>query len=365
MLTLPRAHQCRLNSICPYFTRFPLAFPFSQLAKTNPQKVFDPFCGGGTTLLAARLLGCQAYGMDSNLLAAVISRAKLSSPLPASLTNHAAIILAQANHDEIPPAGEFWHLCFSPPVLRDLLAFRSHFKTSLISELDAALCATIAGLLHGPGNSTLGAYLSNEMPSSFSPASQLLTDYWAKHGNSPPEINVLDAIARRACYLFADCPPPVPGQIRLGDNRSPECYSPFRDIDCIFCSPPYYGLDAYYSSQWLRMWLLGMQEETPGRLDQDDPACYTRDLAVVWRNCAAISRPGTRLILRLGKISEHHSPDPIQLLTASLAQSEADWVLDGYERVPTVSPKTSRIFPFPLPAERPPVEYDFWAHLKT
>ncbi len=64
--------ELRLNTICPYFTMFPLSFPFKVLC--NAQKtdlVYDPFCGRGTTNYAARLLGIKSYGVDSNSFALV------------------------------------------------------------------------------------------------------------------------------------------------------------------------------------------------------------------------------------------------------------------------------------------------------
>ena len=48
----------RLNGLAPYYTMFPLPFPFEALANAKPGEwVFDPFCGRGTTILAARLRG--------------------------------------------------------------------------------------------------------------------------------------------------------------------------------------------------------------------------------------------------------------------------------------------------------------------
>src|SRR6202790_488634 len=71
--------QHPLNAICPYFTMFPLEFPLKVLRKHKSARlVFDPFCGRGTTLYAARWLGLRAIGMDCSPVAVAISQAKLA-----------------------------------------------------------------------------------------------------------------------------------------------------------------------------------------------------------------------------------------------------------------------------------------------
>lgn len=65
--------------VCPYYTMFPLEFPLRVLRDApETSKVFDPFCGRGTTLYAARLRGLTAVGVDSNPVAVAIAAAKLS-----------------------------------------------------------------------------------------------------------------------------------------------------------------------------------------------------------------------------------------------------------------------------------------------
>src|SRR5262249_14425531 len=46
-----RAVRTFLNGVCPYFTMFPLAFPFAVLRRhaAPGDLVLDPFCGRGTT----------------------------------------------------------------------------------------------------------------------------------------------------------------------------------------------------------------------------------------------------------------------------------------------------------------------------
>jgi hypothetical protein len=54
----------RLDGLCPYYTMFPLSFPFEALAKAQKGEwVFDPFCGRGTTIFAARLRGLPSVGV--------------------------------------------------------------------------------------------------------------------------------------------------------------------------------------------------------------------------------------------------------------------------------------------------------------
>ena len=49
--------KVRLNSVCPYFTMFPLTFPYKVLINAKRTDIVcDQFCGRGTTNFAARLL---------------------------------------------------------------------------------------------------------------------------------------------------------------------------------------------------------------------------------------------------------------------------------------------------------------------
>lgn len=81
-----------LNAICPYFTMFPLEYPLGVLKKHRAARpvVIDPFCGRGTTLFAARMLGLECWGIDTSPVAVAIAKAKLSNS-----TAEDALCLAQ------------------------------------------------------------------------------------------------------------------------------------------------------------------------------------------------------------------------------------------------------------------------------
>ncbi len=66
----------------PYPAKFPPQLPRALLAKfARPgERVLDPFCGSGTTLVEARLQGVHSTGVDINGLACLLSKVK-STPL--------------------------------------------------------------------------------------------------------------------------------------------------------------------------------------------------------------------------------------------------------------------------------------------
>src|SRR2546430_11611038 len=73
-----------LNGICPYFTMFPLDFPYAILRRraVPGQWVIDPFCGRGTTNYASRVLGLPSIGIDSSPVAVALLQAKIANGSP-------------------------------------------------------------------------------------------------------------------------------------------------------------------------------------------------------------------------------------------------------------------------------------------
>src|SRR5215471_7131740 len=116
-----------LNGICPYFTMFPLDFPYLILsAHANPGEwVIDPFCGRGTTNYAARVLGLPSIGVDSSPIAVAIAQAKLVNTTPDMIVAVAERLLLAAKLAPAPPDGEFWHRAYRPEVLIALCRLRA------------------------------------------------------------------------------------------------------------------------------------------------------------------------------------------------------------------------------------------------
>ena len=129
----------RPNAICPYYTMFPLAFPWQVLAAASKKaRVLDPFCGRGTTAYAARLLGLASVGIDTNPVAVAIAKAKLSKVRASAVIARCRQLLATPAKSS-GPRGEFWSLAYHPVTLRQICRLREAFAFDCSRPVDLVL----------------------------------------------------------------------------------------------------------------------------------------------------------------------------------------------------------------------------------
>jgi hypothetical protein len=321
----------RMNGVCPYFTMFPLPFPYRKLRKVGRNvKVLDPFCGRGTTNFAARLLGIESVGLDSNPVAAAVAQSKLVSASPSAVIGACRVALADGDPG-IPPQGEFWSLCYDPKTLLDICTLRNYLLFApQLTKAEITLRAIILGILHGPRMKGAPTYLSNQMPRTYSTKPGSAIAFWRKRKLRPTNVDVLDAISRRARYLLEEVPHRAAGFVRLADSRKRGSYKDLRDFDLIVTSPPYLGMRTYWPDQWLRNWFLGGSPSVEyARADQittQDQEQFTSDLASVWKESARACRPGAKLVARFGALPSY-SADPSALITESLRRADCGWTV--------------------------------------
>lgn len=328
---LPPTHSkgLRLHTVCPYYTMFPLDFPFEALAEAQAGEwVLDPFCGRGTTTFAARLRGLPSVSVDSNPVAAAVAAAKLAAP---SVDEVIAVADDALTGEEPPdiPASRFWELCYNRKTLVAICKLRQRLLRSCDSDAELVLRALVLGILHGPRQKGRPTYLSAQMPRTYATKPASAIRYWERRGMvEPPHVDVLDAVARRARFTLVDVPPVVGGVVHFGDCRSIDLTPPSRGrFGWVITSPPYFGMCTYRPDQWLRNWFLGGSSDVD--YSQDGQLAhhvdrFAQQLALVWRNVAAACRPGTRLIARFGCIPSCPTK-PEDLLVRSLKESERRW----------------------------------------
>lgn len=320
----------RLNAICPYFTMFPLKFPFNVLKNAaDTDIILDPFCGRGTSNYAARLRGISSYGIDSNKVAAAIASAKFFKVSPDSIVEKAKQILNETNEYEIPE-GEFWELAFSKATLNEISKFRSYFKSKKLSKEEKVLRAIILGILHGPVMKTMKSYLSNQMPRTFSTKPDYSVKYWQTIKLKPKYISTLRLIRKKANYYFNEyLPKSVEGKIVIADSRKLNFQNFDRTFNWVITSPPYYGMHTYEQDQWLRNWFLGgpsyVDYSSENQVKHSSEEIFIKDLSDVWANVSEACETEAKLIIRFGALPSKLERLPEDLLKESIRLSNVGW----------------------------------------
>jgi hypothetical protein len=313
-----------LNAVCPYYTMYPLDFPQGVLGRNSGsgQRVLDPFCGRGTTLFAARVLGLPCIGVDSSPIAAAIAAAKLATATADRVMATAEAILAGNADDVEIPEGEFWRWAYHRSTLSDLCRLRQALLRSCQSPSRLLLRAILLGALHGPRMKREPSYFSNQSPRTFAPKPAYATKFWRSRRMRPPKVDVLAVVRTRAQRFLERVPPEVEGRVLQADSRTPTVFQGRPRFDWVITSPPYYGMRTYIPDQWLRYWFLGGPAEVSYRYEEQlrhtSPEVFVEQLSAVWRNVGSACTLGARLVVRFGGINDRKA-EPQSLLKASLA----------------------------------------------
>jgi DNA modification methylase len=332
-----------LNAICPYYTMFPLSFPLSVLRRFGNAKlrILDPFCGRGTTIFAARILGHKAYGIDRSPIAIAIARAKLAIVTEADVIALAERILRERIGVWVPK-GEFWQWAYAPATLRDICILRKGLRGLRCGAADI-LRAICLGALHGPLSKSPNerSYFSNQMPRTFASKPDYSVRFWQERKQRADEVDILKVIKRRLKRLELDTLPKPVGASRVSaaDARHARGYASIPSkVDVVITSPPYYGMRTYVADQWLRNWFLGGPSKVPygeeSFLSHQSPEAFAKSLAQVWNQVGEKIARGGRMFVRFGAIPSRKR-NPKEILLGSLKHSEFDWQVRCVRRAET------------------------------
>ena len=321
--------KLRLNGVCAYYAMFPLSFPYRRLRTVKRGSwVLDPFCGRGTTNVAARILGLPSVGIDSSPVATAIAAAKLCNVRPSQVIDECRSLLIEEKSAAYVPTGEFWELCFHPQTLEEICKVRESLLEDSRSETRKVLRALMLGFLHGPVRKGLPSYLSNQMPRTYATKPRSAVRFWKRHDLSPARVSLLELVERRAGFYLSYRLPKARGTILRRDSRRelPRAYD--GRFDCVVTSPPYLGMNHYLRDQWLRSWFVGGPDK-PARgqiaqIKSEDEHMFVSDLANTWSAVAKACAPGARMTIRFGSIPSRNK-DPRKVICASLRRAGGQW----------------------------------------
>jgi len=356
------------NAICPYYTMFPLEFPLQLLKKHKAKSptVWDPFCGRGTTIYAARKLGLRSYGLDTSPIAVAIAQAKLASAEAEDVIALAKKLVART--PKAVPDAPFFKRAFSKQTLLQICSLREGLLKEKASDASAILRAAALGCLHGPlpeGEGT-PSYFSNQMPRTFASKPDYSVKYWRDRDMFPPKasvINVLTKKLKRIQDLNEDSPSRIQN-VKCLDARKATSFGKIQGPVVVVTSPPYYGMRTYVQDQWLRMWFLGGDEEIDyenhSQLCHGGHERFIKDLSKVWSIIARRAQDEAHLYVRFGSIPSAKS-DARKILKDSLEEA-GSWKLISVRNAQT-SDSGKRQADYMGGESDPATEFDFHAQL--
>ncbi len=301
----------RFHSICPYFAMFPESFAARWIEEvTQPgDLVLDPFCGRGTAPFQALLMGRRAVGVDTNPVAACVTRAKTDAPPRSSVKRRLTALEREfdageweAERKRLP---EFFRHAYRPATLRQILFLRDRLDWRR-RKSDCMISTLALGALHGESKVS-PSYLSNQMPRTISTKPAYSVRYWKKHGFQPPQRDAFNLLRTALEFRYRDDPPRGEATIIHGDMRDlpSQLHNLPGPVSCVITSPPYLDLTNFEEDQWLRLWFLnGPPYPSSGRFSRDDrhssPNTYWPLITDMWRSIGAVVGPDASVIVRIG-----------------------------------------------------------------
>lgn len=223
--------------------------------------VFDPFLGRGTTLIEARLHGCQTAGCDINPLAVRLARPRLCPPTFAQIKDRVNSVVLGSTEVESIGLLEFFH----PDTLHEIQGWKAYFQQrrelGLMDGVDEWIEMVAANRLTGHSSGFFSVYT---LPPNQAVSIDRQKKINAKLRQRPEYRNTRLLILKKTRSLFRDALP-------IGfSNHTPQLFEASADslpqvasgsVDLVVTSPPFLDEVDYLQDNWLRMWFCGIELE--------------------------------------------------------------------------------------------------------
>jgi DNA modification methylase len=256
--------------------RFVLSFPphlvreYVRRFNLGPgDRVMDPFCGTGTTLVECKKLGIESVGVEANPLAAFAASVKTDwSPDPGLLREHSAQIAERANRrlerSGIPDTAALFGLSHTVATLRALPAESARLLLSgSINPLSVHKALELIDVLGSCRDDRFDRHQRLALAKAlvFS-ASNLAFGPEVGVGASKPDAPVVAPWLAGVREMASDLAPlgpsvPAPSLVHMADARSLGRLLSPRSIDAVITSPPYPNEKDYTRTTRLESVFLG------------------------------------------------------------------------------------------------------------
>jgi DNA modification methylase len=257
-----------MHTMCPYHGMFPprLAHYFIQRFSRPGDLVLDPFSGRGTTTLQARVEGRRTISNDLSPLAYVLSAAKADPPPWTAVMAFVSDLERQFNRraqrdlDVSPDI----RMLFHKSTLRQIVFLRQHLLSRPMaswSKEQLMVAGAMAGILHGAHRSDGSSmYLSISMPNTFSMAPTYVKKYIRENRLVKIDQDVFECLRDKLARIYMDATDGPTGRTFKQDASTvlgDPAIKP-NSANLVLTSPPYLKVVNYGTSNWIRLWFLGI-----------------------------------------------------------------------------------------------------------
>lgn len=259
-----------MHTMCSYQGMFPakVAHQFIQQYSKPGDVVLDPFSGRGTTPLQARIEGRRAIANDLSPLAYVLSRAKTESPgwdEAIGFVDELERAFRATKPSELDVSPDI-RMLYHDNTLAQLCFIRERLIANEITTWSRAqlmLAGSLAGIMHGGWRRDgTSQYLSISMPNTFSMSPAYVGRFIREKGLQKLDQDVFERLRDKLARVYLDDNMGDSGITHHSDAATllSGAKLPEGSVDLVVTSPPYLQVVNYAQSNWIRLWLLGIDE---------------------------------------------------------------------------------------------------------
>lgn len=254
-------------------------------------------------------------GVDLSPLAVALASGKVQDVHLDDVEYRIAELASSATQTEdLRDGPEGLRVIYHPRTLTQLCYLRRVLDPSRPEDL--FIRAALLGIMHGKGRSDgTTAYLSIDMPNTFSMSPKYVRGFVEKHALEQRRVDVFSKLRERVRWLFREGVPGYGSPVRViqGDaTRLSALKESLGDVKvgAVITSPPYLGILRYGAFNWIRLWLLGFDQYSIDRLldGTDSLDRYLSFMLSFLRSLSNVLEVGAPAVLVIGDVVEfgHH-----------------------------------------------------------
>lgn len=264
--------------------------------------VFDPFLGRGTTLIEARLHGCQTIGSDVNPLSVRLTLPRLRPPVLDEVKARLTSVVLSSPEVESHELLEFFH----PDTLLEIQGWISYFRhrreLGLMDGVDEWIEMVAANRLTGHSNGFFSVYT---LPPNQAVSVERQRKINVKLKQRPEYRNTRLLILKKTRSLLRDPLPDgfadhAPRLFHASADSVPQVSS--NSVDLVVTSPPFLDEVDYLQDNWMRMWFCGISMKKSSLWQLRSIPEWTVRMEATLRELRRVLKPGGIVAFEVGEV---------------------------------------------------------------